>query len=390
MPEAEIKHGAAGGNARLRMNDAETLLANILSLGTPEVWQNSVQVIDGSLRSWLEKHRKAKINRIYLVGCGTSLYAGQVGKYVLERLTHVPVEVRQAFSLVEFPEPTLLTTDVLVVGISTTGSSAATCTALDLARRCGALTLAFTAVADSEITRIAEASILTGGRVSVAVQTETYLQSLICLYLLGIHLAEHLHQLIADGRKYWLGQVQRSEVVTRSFLDQHQSSIIDLAAQYASAEMVVILGTGPNYGTAGEASLKVIEMAKMYSASQEMEEFFHGYDRELNPSTPVVFLAPAEGRTAQRMFDYLTFTKSAGIPSIVLESGEHPVFQKTADRTILLRGEIDPLATPLVFIAPCYLFSYFLSVKRSLDPSARRFPEEMALKTHYRPVPSRR
>jgi glucosamine--fructose-6-phosphate aminotransferase (isomerizing) len=371
------------------MNDAETLLANILSLGTQEVWQNCVHAVDGALRSWFEKHRKVKVHRIYLVGCGTSLYAGHVGKYVLERLTHIPVEVRQAFALSVSPEPALLTSNVLVVGISTTGSSTATCFALDLARRCGALTLAFTAVADSEITRIAETSILTGGRVSVAVQTETYLQSLICLYLLGVYLAENLRKPSADARSYWLDQLQRSEIVTRSFLDQQQSSITDLAAQYASAEMLVMVGTGPNYGTAGEASLKVIEMAKMYSTFQEMEEFFHGYDRELNSATPVVFIAPQEGQAAQRMFDYLTFTKSAGIPSIVLESGENPVFQKMADRTILLQGGIDPLATPLVFIAPCYLFSYFLSVKRGVDPSARRFPEEMALKTHYRPVPAR-
>jgi glucosamine--fructose-6-phosphate aminotransferase (isomerizing) len=370
------------------MNDAETLLANLISLGTKEVWQNCIQAVDGALHSWFEKHRKAKIRRIYLVGCGTSLYAGHVGKYVLERLTHVPVEVRQAFSLVEFPEPTLLTTDVLVVGISTTGSSTATCNALDLARRSGALTLAFTAAADSEITRIAETSILTGGRVSVAVQTETYLQSLICLYLLGVHLAEHLRQLSGDDRRYWLDQIEHSEVITRTFLDQQQSSITDLVAQHVSAEMLVILGTGPNYGTAGEASLKVIEMAKMASIFQEMEEFFHGYDRQLNASTPVVFIAPPERRAAERMVDFLTFTKSAGIPSIVLESGANPLYQKIAVRTIALRGEIDPLATPLIFIAPCYLFSYFLAVKHGVDPSARRFPGELALKTHYHPIPT--
>lgn len=337
------------------MNDAETLLANILSLGTRVVWQNCVQAVDGPLRSWFKKNRKVHIDRIYLVGCGTSQYAGHVGKYVIERLTHVPVEVRQAFSLAESTEPALLTPDVLVVGISTTGSSTATCQALDLARRCGALTLAFTAVPGSEITRIAETTILTGGRVSVAVQTETYLQSLICLYLLGIQLSDHLGNQPSDARRYWLDQLHRAEIGTLSFLDQHQSTITDLVAQFASAEMLVVIGTGPNYGTAGEASLKVIEMAKMYSVSQEMEEFFHGYDRELNAATPVIFIAPQENRAMERMLDLLTFTKTVRVPSIVLACEENPDIQKAADRTIFLQGGVDPLATPLVYITPCYL-----------------------------------
>lgn len=370
------------------MNDANTLLANILSLGTRDVWQNCIQTVDGALRMWFEKNRKVTIHRLYLVGCGTSQYAGHVGKYVIEQLTHVPVEVRQAFSFSESTEPALLTPDVLVVGISTTGSSASTCHALELARRCGALTLAFTAVPDSDITRTAATTILTGGRVSVAVQTETYLESLICLYLLGLHLGHHLGTLPAEARRYWIDQLHLAELGTRSFLDQHQSSITDLVTQFASAEMLVVIGTGPNYGTAGEASLKVIEMAKMVSVSEEMEEFFHGYDRELNAATPVIFIAPQEGRALERMLDLLTFTKTVGVPSIVLACEENPDIQRAADRTIFLQGGLDPLATPLLTITPCYLFSYHLAIQRGFDPSARLFPGVLALKTRYRADPS--
>ena len=172
------------------MNDAEILFNNILSLAEHATWQVCIEHIEDGLRSWLDKVGKCKFNRVYLVGCGTSYYAGQVGKYLVEHLTHLPVEAHQAFAFSLYTQPALLTDETLVVGISTTGNTESVCNALNFARQCGAVTLAFTAAPGSRITEIAQFTILTGGRVTVAVKTETYLQSLICLYLLAAYLGK--------------------------------------------------------------------------------------------------------------------------------------------------------------------------------------------------------
>lgn len=365
------------------MDDADTLLANILSLGEHAIWQNCIDQVESGLHSWLNTTLDVKFRRIYIVGCGTSYYAAQVGKYIIEHLTHLPVEAHQAFAFSIYTDPTLLNEKTLVIGVSTTGNTESVCNALEFARHCGAVTLAFTATPGSKITEISQTTILTGGRVTIAVKTETYLQSLICLYLFGIHLADILGLLSSGEVEDWHNQIHKAEEITQRFFAKQQPEIVRLVDLYGSTNMVFVVGTGPNFGTAEEASLKVVEIAKMYSVSKEMEDFFHGYDRELNETSPMFFIAPRE-RALDRMLDFLTFNRKVGVPSIVLTNEDNPDVKRIADHVLLLEGQLNELATPLAYIAPFYLFGYQLAVKRGVDPSARRFPGIMALKIRYR------
>ena len=367
------------------MTDAEILLANILSLGEHSVWQNCMDHVEDGLHSWLSTIDDVTFRRIYIVGCGTSYYAAQVGKYVIEHLTHLPVEAHQAFAFSIYTDPALINEATLVIGVSTTGNTDSVCNALEVARRCGAATLAFTAAPGSRITEITQTTILTGGKVTIAVKTETYLQSLICLYLFGIHLADKLGLLSPREVEEWHNQIHKAEEITHRFFTKQQSEIERLVDLYGTTDMVFIVGTGPNFGTAEEASLKVVEIAKMYSVSQEMENFLHGYDRELNETSPIFLLAP-RGQALNRMLDFLTFTRKVGVPSIVFTSDENPDVKRVADHMILLEGQLNELATPLAYITPFYLFSYRMAVRRGVDPSERRFPGIMAIKIRYRDV----
>jgi glucosamine--fructose-6-phosphate aminotransferase (isomerizing) len=364
------------------MNDAEILFENILSIGEHATWQNCIDHVEDGLHAWLIGTGRVKFSRVYIVGCGTSYYAAQVGKYFIEHLTHLPVEAHQAFAFSLYTDRTLLTPETLVIGISTTGNTDAVCNALEFARACGAFTLAFSAEPGSRITEIAQTTILTGGRVTIAVKTETYLQSLLCLYLFALKIAEQFDRITPAVAEYWHDQIHRAEETTSRFFENQQHEILELVDRFSSTEMVFVIGTGPNFGTAEEASLKVVEIAKMYSISKEMEDFYHGYDRELNEASPVFFIAP-HGRAEKRMLDFLTFNFKVGVPSIVLSCKENSAAKQLANQVILLQSEIDELTTPLVSIAPFYLFSYHMAVKRGYDPSARRFPGVVALKTYY-------
>jgi len=365
------------------MDDAKILLENILSLGEHAIWQKCIDNVDNGLQSWLSTANDVNFRQVYIVGCGTSYYAAQVGKYIIEHLTHLPVEAYQAFAFSIYTEPTLLNEKTLVIGVSTTGNTKSVCDALEFARHCGTATLAFTATPGSKITEISQTTILTGGRVTVAVKTETYLQSLICLYLFGIHLADILDLLGSGEVEYWHDQIYKAEEITRRFFTKQQPEIVKLVDLYSSTDMVFIVGTGPNFGTAEEASLKVVEIAKMYSVSKEMEEFFHGYDRELNETSPMLFIAP-KGRALDRMLDFLTYNRKVGVPSIVLTNEDTPDVKRMADHYIHLEGRLNELATPLAYIAPLYLFGYKMAVKRGVDPSARRFPGITAINIRYR------
>ncbi len=363
------------------MDEEKTLLSNIFSLGDWATWKTCLDRVEEGLQVWASKTRGLDFRRVYLAGCGSSSYGGQVGKWIVEHIARLPAEAKQAFSFANYMDPGLFASDILVVGLSTTGNTEAACEAMAFARQNGATTLAITAAPDSQITRIAESTIYTGGHVSVIVQTETYVQSLLALYLLSLSLAERENQ-TDSARPYWHNQFRTAREITHQFLEFQGRKITDLVEAYGSLDNFFILGNGPNAGTAEEAALKVIELAKMYSDGGEMEDFFHGRDRELDKDTAVFYLAPQSHRL-NRVFDLLTFNRKTGVPSIVITCQDIAELTKLAYHAIVLQGSLDEYATPLVYITPLYLFSYQLALKRGYDPLARRYPFP-ALKVRYR------
>ena len=233
------------------------MLTNIRALADPATWQTSIDLSEETLSIWSKTPPTFK--QIYLVGHGSSLYNSQVGEYVLEHIAGIPSRAIPAFAFSTYQEQRLLGPQTLVIGISTTGETQSVCDALERARQTGSSTLAITAHEDSAITHYADVVILTGGEDDqISVKTKSYVQALIPVYMLAIHLVGD-QQVI----NYWVDQINLAAQGARQFLQEGWGQIKQLAEQYASAPKVFVLGTGPNLGTAEEASLKVIEMAKM-------------------------------------------------------------------------------------------------------------------------------
>jgi len=365
------------------MDDTEALYTNILSLGDWATWKDSIDQVEDSIQSWMSSTDVSLFRHIVLVGCGSSYYAGQVSKYILEHLVQRSVSIEQAFSFSHYSNPGLLGEDVLVIGVSSTGNTEATCTALQYARGTGATTLAVTAIPGSKITQVAQATILIGGGDHTMVKTRSYVGSLVALFSLALALAGE--RLTPGERGYWQDQIRLAHQVTRRFLDTGQPAILDLVEVCQSAAQIFILGAGPNAGTAEEAALKIIEMAKMVSDGCDMEDFFHGRDRELEPGSLIFFLAP-QNQVVDRMLDFLTFTRTVQVPAVVLTGKLIPELDRLADHNIILQPGLVDIATPLAYITPLYLFSYHLALKRGFAPNARRFPVG-ALYVSYRGSP---
>ena len=339
---------------------------NIQALADPATWQKSMDFAEAALSSWVKTPSTFK--QIYLVGHGSSLFNSQVGEYVIEHITGIPSRAVPAFAFSNYMEPRLLGPEILVIGISTTGGTGSVCEALEKARGAGSSTLAITARHDSPITQDAEAVILTGGEDDqISVKTKSYVQALIPLYLLATHLT-------ADPRvrNYWLNQIHQAAQGTRQFLQEGWDQLRQLAELYRSAPKVFVLGTGPNLGTAEEASLKIIEMAKMYSECQELEDFFHGRLREVDQSSPMFFIAP-NGHANRRVLDFLTVMEMIHAPSIVLTDKVTPGIQRLATHVIHIPVALDEFTTPLLYILPMHIFGYEMALQRGYDPTARRY-----------------
>ena len=348
------------------MNSVHPMLTNILALADPATWQKSVDLAGEALSVWLKAPREFK--RIYLIGHGSSLYNAQVGEYILGHIAGISSKALPAFAFSAYMEHRLLDPQTLVIGISTTGETQSVHDALARARGAGSPTLAITAHKASLITQIAETVILTGGEDDqISVKTKSYVQALIPIYLLGLHMAAE-EQLSS----YWLDQIKLAAQGAQQFLQEGWEQIKQLAERYAKAPNVFVLGTGPNLGTAEEASLKVIEMAKMYSECQELEDFFHGRLREVDQDSPLFFIAP-QGQASHRTLDFLTVTDRIHVPSIVLTDTITPDIQSLATHVIQIPVSLDEFATPLLYILPMHVFGYEMALQRGHDPAARRY-----------------
>jgi len=170
----------------------------------------------------------------------------------------------------------------------------------------------------------------------------------------------------------WLRQIQLAAQGAQQFLSDGREQIQQLAKTYADAPTVFVLGTGPNLGTAEEASLKVIEMAKMYSECQELEDFLHGRLREVDQNSPIFFIAPG-GLASQKVLDFLTVTDKIKAPSVVLTDKVSLGIERLATHVIHISIALDEYATPLLYILPMYLFGYEMALARGYDPTARRY-----------------
>ena len=348
------------------MNSVHPMLTNILALADPGTWQKSIDLADETLSVWLETPRDFKC--IYLVGHGSSLYNAQVGEYILEHIAGIPSKAIPAFAFSAYMEQRLIDSQTLVIGISTTGETQSVCNALERARQAGSPTLAVTAYKNSAITHSVNTVILTGGEDDqISVKTKSYVQVLISIYLFALHLAGDVQL-----KRYWLDQISLAADGAHRLLQEQWNQIKQLAEEYAKAPQVFVLGTGPNLGTAEEGSLKIIEMAKMYSECQELEDFFHGRLREVDQNSPLFFIAP-QGHASRRVLDFLTVTDMIQVPSIVLTNNVTSGIQRLATHVIELPVSLDEFATPLLYILPMHVFGYEMALQRGYDPTARRY-----------------
>ena len=347
------------------MNSVHPMLTNIVSLADLATWHKSINLAERTLSNWT---RPNDLKRVYFVGHGSSLFNGLVGEAILEHIAGIPAKAVPAFAFSKYSESRLLGPQTLVVGISTTGETESVCTALKRARQAGSFTLAITAYKNASITQHADTIILTGGEDDqISVKTKSYVQALVSVYLLALQLSGDSHR-----RSYWLQQIQLAAEGAQRFLEEGRDQIKQLAKTYASAPKVFVLGTGPNLGTAEEASLKVIEMAKMYSECQELEDFLHGRLREVDQNSSLFFIAP-DGLASKKVLDFLTVTSMVKVPSVVLTDQITPGIQRLATHVIQMPVSLDEYATPLLYILPMHLLGYEMALARGQDPTARRY-----------------
>ncbi len=306
------------------------------------------------------------IDKIIIIACGTSFYAGLVAKYAIEHWTRVPVEVELA-SEFRYRDP-ILNASTLVVAISQSGETADTLQAIRHARTQRSRVLAICNTNGSTIPRESDAVIYThaGPEIGVA-STKGFLTQLVACYLLALYLAQVKGTRYGDEIGEVLDQLHEMPGHIQAVLDRSQE-VYDLAAAHVDATSVLFLGRHAGYPVALEGALKLKELAYLHAEGFAAGELKHGPIALIEPGLPVLCIVPPRGRDQlrEKMISGIQEVRARGARTICLVEDGDEAIAPYADVLIRL-PRVPVLLQPLVAVVPLQLFACELATLMGHD-----------------------
>ena len=303
------------------------------------------------------------IGRVHLVGCGTAMHAGMVGKSAIETLARVPAEVDIA-SEFRYRDPILEKNDLVII-ISQSGETSDTLAALKLAKSRGVPVLAIVNVVGSSIARAADYVMYTyaGPEIAVA-STKAYMVQMCVLYLFALRLAYARGRLSeAETRRYTAQLLRAPEVIKPRLADCEQ--IKYLASRYVNTQSCFFIGRGFDYALSLEGSLKLKEISYVHSDAYAAGELKHGTISLITDGVPVIALA-TQKQVYEKTISNAKETRSRGARVLLFTTKDAVVPEGVADAVIRL-DEYEDILMPLQLIVPLQLFAYYMAVLRGCD-----------------------
>ena len=310
------------------------------------------------------------LKKINLAACGTSWHAAQAGKFMIERLARVPVEVDYA-SEWRYRDP-ILASDTVTMLISQSGETADTIAAQREAKAKGSKTLAICNVVGSMITREASGTIYThaGPEIGVA-STKAFTAQLTALYLFALFLAEVRGVIQANEARPLITELTLVPGKLETLLT-HDESCEELAKEYVRSQDFLFLGRGIHYPVALEGALKLKEISYIHAEGYPAGEMKHGPNALIDENLPVVILATHDPADAGSMVRYektlsnLKEVKARSGQVIALATAGDEEIAEAADQVLYIPPAPE-LLLPILEIVPLQLLAYHIAVRRGCD-----------------------
>ena len=311
----------------------------------------------------LTDERLRRIGTVHLVGCGTAMHAGMVGKAAIEALARVPAQVEIA-SEFRYRNPILRPEDLVII-ISQSGETSDTLAALKLAKSRGVPVLAIVNVVGSSIARAADYVMYTyaGPEIAVA-STKAYMVQMCVLYLFALRLAyARGMQTDAEIRRLTAELLRAGEVIKPRLAECEQ--IKYLASRFVNTQSCFFIGRGFDYSLSLEGSLKLKEISYVHSDAYAAGELKHGTISLVTDDVPVIALA-TQKQVYEKTISNAKETKSRGAKVLLFTTQDAVVPDGVADYVVRL-DDYDDLLMPLQLIVPLQLFAYYMAVLRGCD-----------------------
>ena len=296
------------------------------------------------------------IKRIQIIACGTSLHAGLVGKYVLEEITGIPVDVEASSEYIY--RSTIADKNTLVIGISQSGETADTITAIKQVKKKGAHVLIITNRNESMLARLSDSLLHVNAGIEVSVAaTKSYIAQLISIYLLAIFMAQTLDiktDLIKDIKHELLILPSKLEAILSNC-----SLIREVAKKYSSYKNFIFIARGINYPTALEGALKLKEISYINATGYPAGELKHGPIAMLDETMPVLAILN-EGIVYDKVMSnceeaYARQAKLIGVANHIDDK-----YKKLFDDYILI-PDIKDIVSPALNVTVLQLLAYYIA-----------------------------
>ena len=338
------------------IHDIPEALHEVLRGRIPELGQRFD--VEGSL----SEERLRTTQRIMVLACGTSYYAGMVGKSIVEQLAGIPVEVHLAS---EFRyAPSIHPENTLAILVSQSGETADTLEALRRAQQLGCKTLAFVNVVGSSLSREADGVfyLRAGPEIGVA-STKAFVNMVGGFYLLGMHLGVVRGRLLPDQAKRLSSELRGLPRLAQQTLEK-APEIQALASRFfAGFNDAFFLGRQINYGLAMEGALKLKEISYIHAEGYAAGELKHGPLALLVPGLPVVALLPEKDTTYGVMVSNIGEVRARGAKVLAICSETDTSAEKYADKVFRV-PRTDPLFYPVPACVVMYLLAYHAARER--------------------------
>ena len=311
----------------------------------------------------LTDERLRRIGTVHLVGCGTAMHAGMVGKAAIEALARVPAQVEIA-SEFRYRNPILRPEDLVII-ISQSGETSDTLAALKLAKSRGVPVLAIVNVVGSSIARAADYVMYTyaGPEIAVA-STKAYMVQMCVLYLFALRLAyARGMQTDAEIRRLTAELLRAGEVIKPRLADCEQ--IKYLASRFVNTQSCFFIGRGFDYSLSLEGSLKLKEISYVHSDAYAAGELKHGTISLIEDGTLVVAIATQES-LLEKTVSNVKEVKARGAKVLAIAAEDCTAIEDVADEVVYL-PKVNHLFTASYDVLPMQLFAYYIAVERGCD-----------------------
>ncbi len=304
-----------------------------------------------------------QFEKIFIIACGTSWHAGLVGKFYLEKLARVPVEIDIA-SEFRYRDP-IVPENSLTILVSQSGETADTLAAMREAKGKGGKTLCICNVLDSSIARESDGVIYThaGPEIGVA-STKAFTTQLVALHLLALRFGRARGALTADQCREHVNAMNTLPRKLEESLEL-DGQIEEIARRFMNARDFLYLGRGNQYPIALEGALKLKEISYIHAEGYPAGEMKHGPIALIDENLPVVVVVPRNA-TFDKVVSNMEEVRARGGKVIAVVSGEEPELEGKTDALIQVPETTDDLM-PILTSVPMQLLAYHIAVMKGTD-----------------------